>query len=482
MDPREAFLEWLSTTDHADQEDLYDMFLREPDWHKTVLLHFNHFKAIIEYIDTYLLKYMVEFPGKVGKWVPMDLLHYIHKNDRPYLKRLARFADICKPIGLCVTISDEVIGAMKKGKLGNTFFAQLANFMFHVSEQPELKPAYLPHLQVGGIVREEKEAQMEHTNQQKEQTLLLLEYPQGLQGEAEKTQLSDAGPSQVEDEESLNTIPEVELNNLGTIIIDGVPFVFMHDLEKALGLRMDECLAMICTKAEFPLDNEDGQLGDKLLPLGESVLETVALVSAEVAQDDNALVLESEFLDVQAQLLAGQSSISSDVAGSVDYPQMVEERSSVLLENTAEQDEKQEDVVEMDAWAMREGGKRKAFGPKAALAHYISQLPKNDISIVHKEFSPSGSYGIFALRAMSKVLALSTIGNTVTDIILVNKALATNTFSSGFRGKVLAQIGICQAVGHNEPEEITRCLLHGELPEAKKRKIDLIEKILNTDA
>ena len=199
MDSREAFLEWLSTTDHADQEDLYDMFLREPDWHNTVLLHFNHFKAIIEYIDTYPLKYMVDLPRNVGKWVPMDLLHYIHKNDRAYSKRLARFADICKPIGQCVTMSDEVVRSLKKGKLGNTFLAQIANFIFHVSEQPELKLAELPHLQVGGIVREEKDAQMEQTNQQKEQTLLLLEYPQGLQGEAENTQLSDAGPSQVED-------------------------------------------------------------------------------------------------------------------------------------------------------------------------------------------------------------------------------------------------------------------------------------------
>ena len=159
---------------------------------------------------------------------------------------------------------------------------------------------------------------------------------------------------------------------------------------------------------------------------------------------------------------------------------MVEERSSYLLETTAKQDEKQEDVLEMDTWAMREGGKCKAFGPKAALAHYIGQLPKNDITIIHREFSPFGAYGIFGLRAMSKVLSLFTIGITVTDIILVNKALATSTFSSGFRGKVLAQIGICQAVGHNEPKEITRCLLHGELPDAKKRKIDLIQKILDT--
>ena len=74
-------------------------------------------------------------------------------------------------------VSDEVFKSFKKGKLGNTFSTQIANFIFHVSEQPKLKPVELLHLQIGGMVRKEKDAQMEQTNQQKEKYLLLLEYP-----------------------------------------------------------------------------------------------------------------------------------------------------------------------------------------------------------------------------------------------------------------------------------------------------------------
>ena len=111
---------------------------------------------------------------------------------------------------------------------------------------------------------------------------------------------------------------------------------------------MDECLAMICTKENFPYDNKDGELGDKLMPLGDSIVDTVALVNANVVQDDNALILESEYLEVRAQLVAEKTSFSKGVARMVDYPLVdEEERSFVLLETTTKQDRKQEDVLEM---------------------------------------------------------------------------------------------------------------------------------------
>ena len=143
--------------------------------------------------------------------------------------------------------------------------------------------------------------------------------------------------------QSADAIPEVEINNFGTLIISGVEYFFLHDLEKAQGLRMDECLAIICFKAEFPLDNTDDHLADTLLPLGDSVQETVALASEHTKQSDHVGVAEEDFLEVQALLLASQTPIPSNVAGEVDYPPVLEEeKSSVNLEATAHQDNKQE--------------------------------------------------------------------------------------------------------------------------------------------
>ena len=78
----------------------------------------------------------------------------------------------------------------------------------------------------------------------------------------------------------------------------------------------------------------------------------------------------------------------------------------------------------MDKWALREGGERINFGPNAALSHYIGKLPVEDVAIFDKDFSPNGHFKVFALRTLSKLLCLSTIGNTVSSVILVKKSLS----------------------------------------------------------
>ena len=93
-------------------------------------------------------------------------------------------------------------------------------------------------------------------------------------------------------------------------------------------------------------------------------------------------------------------------------------------------------------------------------------------------FPQNGQFKVFALRALSKILCLSTIGITVT-IILIKKALAINTFSSGFRGKVLAHVGICNAKMIHLRSQSPYCL--ESYPQAKKRKVDMVEKICVTD-
>ena len=123
------------------------------------------------------------------------------------------------------------------------------------------------------------------------------------------------------------------------------------------------------------------------------------------------------------------------------------------------------------------GWRTEEFWTQCCTFHYIDKLPAEDIAIFDKDFSPNGHFKVFALRALSKILCLSTIGNTVNSIILVKKALAINTFSSGFIGKVLAHLGICNAIGESDPAEITKSLLSGELPQGKKRKVDMVEQI-----
>ncbi|MCO5608047.1 hypothetical protein L7F22_062251 [Adiantum nelumboides] len=46
------------------------------------------------------------------------------------------------------------------------------------------------------------------------------------------------------------------------------------------------------------------------------------------------------------------------------------------------------DILTIDEFAARTGGKRKGFGPQSFLGHYLGQLPLGDVVILHNEFTP----------------------------------------------------------------------------------------------
>lgn len=57
---------------------------------------------------------------------------------------------------------------------------------------------------------------------------------------------------------------------------------------------------------EFPLDSTPDPLETKLLPLGDSVADTVALVCAEVLEAHQADVKEEDFAATQARVMAAK--------------------------------------------------------------------------------------------------------------------------------------------------------------------------------
>lgn len=208
----------------------------------------------------------------------------------------------------------------------------------------------LLHLHISRVVKDDQDAEVETTNPNSKQNLLMIEYPMGAQGEieevageanAQQTVGSSKEPKDDADP-SLNTIAKVEINNLSCVVYNGKKFVFLHDLERALNLRMDECLAILCTKAKFLLDNSTDPLKDNILPLGNSALDTVILVNKEAKQHAQKLVPKSEFLEVHAMLLADHTILLNNVLGEVDYPPIVEkEKSSINLDSSQEHDAKQ---------------------------------------------------------------------------------------------------------------------------------------------
>ena len=96
---------------------------------------------------------------------------------------------------------------------------------------------------------------------------------------------------------------------MSTIIVDKKPFFFLHNLEKAASLRMDECLSMICIKGEFPFDTQSTHLDTILLPLGDNMLDTVKFINEELELAKQKDVLKDIFQAIQAELIAQQTPI-----------------------------------------------------------------------------------------------------------------------------------------------------------------------------
>ena len=138
-------------------------------------------------------------------------------------------------------------------------------------------------------------------------------------------------------------------------------------------------------------------------------------------------------------------------------------------------------MIEIDTFAGRGGGSREhsgLHGHDAALVHYLGRLPMDAIAIVHRDYSTQSLYNIYFLKALSKVLCVASMANTTRCIILLKKSLAIDIFGCGFRGKLLARIGIAKSLGKEDPQEIAQSLLEYTIPDNKRRRLNLVRKLL----
>lgn len=138
-------------------------------------------------------------------------------------------------------------------------------------------------------------------------------------------------------------------------------------------------------------------------------------------------------------------------------------------------------VVEIDTFAGRGGGSREQaglHGHNAALVHYLGLLPMDDIAIIHRDYSPQSLYNIYFLKSLSKVLCVASMAQTTICIILVKKSLTLDVFGCGFRGKILAHIGIAKSLGKENPQEIAQSLLEYTIPDNKRRRLNLVRRLL----
>ncbi|MCO5569081.1 hypothetical protein L7F22_022788 [Adiantum nelumboides] len=216
-----------------------------------------------------------------------------------------------------------------------------------------------------------------------------------------------------------------------------------------------------------------------LLPPNENpTLDAISqMAQAEVTEAEQAKVAKVEFKALQPLILAPPP------APAMTTPTMVDHKGKLSIDlhshpDTDEEDCKQDDVLEIDAWMQHFGGKRKAFGPGAVLAHYINTLRAGKVVIVHDEYSAKGRYNLFALQSLSKTLCLSTLAQSANMKVLVKKTFATSIFGVNFRGWVLAHVAMNQAVSVSDSLQIMASLLNREPPQPVKCQSIMVKRLL----
>ena len=306
----ERFQAFQQTTEWRDRGDLHNLFTRYPDVNATVALNLHCFQPFMDFMATYIDKYTVPIRGQEDMWVPCDLLRYIHKDDRPFAQRLQRFCVIAGEAGQYVEDSRLV-----KKKIGTQFLSRLATFVFLLAEEPDRPEVTLPHMHLGGVVKDTKEPIAKPLDAISEGKILAITYPGGVMDAAMSMSDKDASdkdadasfkPQEDAAEETLT--PEVFFEHLSSIVINGEEYLYLHDLEKTFDLRMDECLSILCaTVASSGIDPTSDPLDRSLLPLGESMADTVELAMVAVTGAEHSSVSEEEFMATRALLEANRT-------------------------------------------------------------------------------------------------------------------------------------------------------------------------------
>ena len=201
---------------------------------------------------------------------------------------------MAKLAGQYVQLDADAVHALGMGKIGHTFFSQQAFVLFLVYEAPSGPDVELSHLHIGGVLPDNKDPDATRMDKAAEGVILALEHPTGLQGLLEAAPSDSAISVPPEENPTPDSIPEVEISRLSSIVVGGEEFLYMHDLEKTFALRMDECFALLDCHGRARIDATKSHAEENLLPLGDTLVDTVQMAQAMVAEAAQDLVTEVE--------------------------------------------------------------------------------------------------------------------------------------------------------------------------------------------
>ena len=123
------------------------MFSRVVDYEKTMALASHHYESQCTYMEEHLAPHSITFPHCPDqRWVPMELLKYIHHYDRPYVQCLERYITICMPARAYCTYSKQEVKKVRRDNVGTNFLSWMATFAFLLLDEESDEEVQMPAL------------------------------------------------------------------------------------------------------------------------------------------------------------------------------------------------------------------------------------------------------------------------------------------------------------------------------------------------
>jgi hypothetical protein len=164
------------------------------------------------------------------------------------------------------------------GDVGCSFITWFACFI-HIlasSDDDKLPEVSVENLQVGPHVGTVKDPEVEQRDAELENAIARTTHCALLEGDNKEQEMCPAncGSSPTSPHPELL---ELEIQKLSSIVVNNDEFLFLWDLKKLFGLRLDECLDVIATKSKLNIDDSGDRLQDLLIPNG-TVEDNVVIV------------------------------------------------------------------------------------------------------------------------------------------------------------------------------------------------------------
>lgn len=206
------------------------------------------FGETMDYMRSHVEQYALQLPDSAAHWIPVEFIKFLYRNDKNFKQRFGRLLRTLSRRDYREEPEEEVMDIVE-GNIGTQFLSLEMTLcvLLHEGRSSLESKKGKEKAHEAALVKEIEYPELEEQlSEAAEATMALVMLSEGAQ--EEEMDITLEGDAVTE------ALPELEIEGLYPILIDGIEFLFLDDICKTLGLREDEALSAIAQLAAVEID------------------------------------------------------------------------------------------------------------------------------------------------------------------------------------------------------------------------------------